>query len=181
MEPLSIMAMTAVGLGMQVFGAAGKSEAGNKYNAAQIRQIQLEQQVEAQRRKTMELEARRMSMENLRNVQRAQAVARTAAVSSGGGLTTSSYAGGQAQASAQGSWNESGIAGKLEIGRNIFDINQMISGTKVDMANAQKSIQDYQGWSSLGQSLTASAPTFGRIASGFDNKSNKQDNTWGFG
>lgn len=169
MEPFSIMAMTAIGLGLQAFGMNKKEHAGEDYNRAQVAEIQAEQQIESQKQRVMELDANRRSIENVREAQRARAIALATGVGkgqSGMGLG-SGVEGAFGGIAGQAGWNSENISNKLEIGRNVFGINSMISGYKVQMANAQKDIGDAQGYSDLGKSLVGSAPAFGRLTSGF--------------
>ena len=141
--------MGALGLGFGAVGAITGTIGAFKTAGAQRNIAALEAQIEAQRKKAMELDARRRSIEVLRNQQRASALGLTAATAQGAqsaGVAGSGYYGGQAQVAGQSNFNLMGIQQNLEIGRNIFDLNAKISGEKMNIA-------DYQTLTSLGQGL----------------------------
>jgi hypothetical protein len=166
MEPYSTAIFGSIGLGLQAasfFGGQGSADA---YNEEQKQQIQLQKQVEAQRRQAMELDASRKQRENIRQVQRARSVALTNATSQGA-AQGSGLQGGYGQIQGQGAWNALGISQNLQIGRNIFDLNAQISDSKIRMADAQRDQQFWQGLGSLGSSMTSAAGGFGKLGSGF--------------
>lgn len=165
MEPFSTALMFGAGLGFKAYGMMAGSDAADKYNQAQIQKINLEKQVEEQRRKAMELDARRKQLENFRQVQRARSAALTNATSQGA-AQGSGLQGGYGQITAQGAWNSAGISQNLEIGRNIFGINSQITDTNITLANSQRDLQRAQGYTSFGGDLMNSAPGFGRLATG---------------
>jgi len=168
MEPFSMMFMMGAGLGMQAIGGLLGHSASEEYNQAQKQQIGLEQKVEAQRKDSMELDARRRSLENLRNVQRARSMALNSATSQGAQFGSGLQAG-YSQISAQGSWNQAGISQNQAIGENIFGLNEQMSQNKITMANANMDLQTSQGLSSFGSSLIGAARPFGQIFSGYSN------------
>lgn len=170
MEPISMMLMMGAGLGMQAFGGLTTNSATREANEAQQRNIQLEQQVEGQRRQMMNLDFQRKSMENLRNAQRARSISLTNATSQGAGFG-SGLQGGYGQIAGQSGTNQVGLNQNFQIGQNVFDLNAQISQNKITMANAQMNAQTGQGISSFGSSLVNSATTFGRLASGFGSSS----------
>ncbi len=93
--------------------------------------VQLEQDIQKQRGQAMELDARRKSLEVVRNQQRARALALTTATAQGaqGG---SGLQGGYGQATGQAGTNLMGIQQNLQIGRNIQAFNQGISNNRID-------------------------------------------------
>lgn len=162
MDPLTL-GIGAVGLGLKLFGGF---DAMNKSNEAYGVQQQItgqEQQIQNQRQKAMELTGRRQQLEIFRNMQRVRAAGTNAAVNQGATLG-SGYAGGQAQITGQGMFNSLGVNQNLEIGRNIFGINQGISNNKMKLSGIQSQISTDQGISSFGGSLMSAAPTLSNIA-----------------
>jgi len=160
------MLMMGAGLGLQAIGAGISTSAASDINKAQKQQIQLEQQVEQQRKIQMENESRRMKLENLRKVQQAQSMGMVAG-SNQGALFGTGFQGGQQQASSQGMWNEQGMNQNLQTGENIFGINSQISQQKILQANAGQQAQLGSAITSFGGSLMGSVNAFGRVASGF--------------
>jgi len=141
--------LTAAGAYNQYQGAKGASE-------AQQKQIALEQKAEAQRRLAMEIKARRDQLEAVRQGQRARALGLVSATNQGAGQG-SGLQGAYGQISGQVGTNILGITQPLEIGRNIFDINEQISQQKIAMAQAGTQSSFGQGLSSLGSSLLANS------------------------
>lgn len=154
--------MAAVGTGVQVMGSMKANEAQKEISA-------LERRAEAERRKSMELQARRQKMEMVRNVQRARAMALTVATSQGAAAPGSSALGGAfGQFQGQTGVNMLGVNQNLEIGRNTFDINSLISDQRMALADAGTMSSIGQGLSSLGGSIFGSIPAFGNLAQGFN-------------
>lgn len=117
----------------------------NTYAAAQqsygINQgvIQAQQAVEGLRNQAMELDAHRRQMENLRTAQRAHSLSLFSATGQGAQFGTG-YRGGQAQISAQAGVNAAGIRQNLEIGRNIFAQNSLITQGRLAQNDLQLSL-----------------------------------------
>lgn len=153
-----------IGLGMQIFGGIEASKEANKQAQLSQQSYAAEQKVNDQRRQAMELSASRQQLENYRNVQRVRAAGLNAAVSQGAGLG-SGIAGGQAQAIDQGLFNSLGISQNLQIGRNIFGLNDQISGYKSQISQSQSNQATDQGWASLGGAIVKNSGTIGNIAS----------------
>lgn len=159
-----------VGAGLSIYGASKQQESSKAYNEAQKKQIELEQKVEAQKRQAMELDARRKSLENIRQIQRMRALALTNATSQGA-AQGSGLQGGYGQISGQGGWNALGINQNLQIGENIFDINAQISQQKIAMANAGMLQQQGAAFSSAGSSVMGAAGTLGKLTGPYTEKS----------
>lgn len=158
-----------VALGFQAYGAYEQGQGADKYTNAEKTKINLEQQVEEQRRKAMELDASRKQIENIRQVQKATALARVAAVG-GGSELGSGLAGGKAQIAGQGAWNALGIQQNLQIGETTFDLNAQIGQQKIVQAEANKQIQEGQAWSKLGGQIGQSAKPLANILGAFGPK-----------
>lgn len=173
MDPLTL-GISAVGLGLQAYGAfsaAGKAK--DAYNI-QTQISQTEGLVNDQRRTAMELSARRQSMEIFRNNQRARSMALNNATNQGASYGNSSgLPGGTAQVDAQSTFNLQGINQNLEIGRNIFGLDDQISKQKLALSGVQSSMMTDQSISQLGGSITKSAGTLGSIGQyGYNQASN---------
>ena len=76
MLQFAALALAGVGAGMSIFGAREAAD-------AQKQITQAERQIEGQRFKAMELDARRKQLEMFRNAQRARAMALSTATSQG--------------------------------------------------------------------------------------------------
>lgn len=165
MDPLTL-GIAAVGIGMQVFGGMSASEHANQANQVQQQIAGLEQGVNGQRRDAMELSGRRQQMEVFRNNQRQRAMATNAAVNQGAQFG-SGLQGGLAQVQDQSMFNSLGISQNLQIGRNIFGLNDQITGAKAQVSSIQTQMGQDQGIASLGGSISRSAGTLGQMGQGF--------------
>lgn len=165
MDPLSQMLMMGGGLVAQTIGGIMNYGAQKDYNQAQVQTIGLEKQVNQQHREAMELTSRRDMLQNLRHTQIARATALTNATSQGASYG-SGLQGGYSEISGQGNTNEAGVTQNLQIGRNIFGLDDQINQQKINMANASQSMQTAQGISSFGTSLFGASKAFGSLTSG---------------
>lgn len=138
--------LTQLGYAKAGIGAQ-EAEASRAYSATQtgqqVQQIGYEQQVEQQRRTMMELSNQRQSMENLRQTQKMASYGKAAAANQGA-LQTSGYGGGQAQTTAEGGYNALGLSNSLETGRNVFDLNALISGNRISQAYSKLAFNTQQ-------------------------------------
>lgn len=162
MDPISA-GLGVVGLGMQLYGSlSGSSDA---RRASEINQQIAgdEGQINEQKRKAMELSGRRQQLEVMRNNQRLRAQATNAATNQGAQFG-SGLAGGLAQIQDQSFFNLQGINQNLEVGRNIFGINQDISQKKQQLASIQGDMMTDQAIGSLGGALMKMGPTIGGLA-----------------
>lgn len=137
----------AEGAQVQVQGAA-------QQNAATKAITGLEQQTEEQRFAAMELDARRQTLEAIRQGQRARALGLTAATAQGAGYG-SGLQGGYGQIQGQTGQNLLGIGQNLEIGRNIFGINSQITQQRLAYAAGGDTINEGQGIIARSQGLSA--------------------------
>ena len=144
--------LQAIGTGLQIAGGLNAMSAQKEEAEASRGITQLEMKADLQRRQAMELSAQRSSLEVTRNAQRARSMATENAVSSGSQLG-SGLQGGLAQIQGQATTNQLGINQNLQIGRNIFDINQGISAARIAESNAKGKEATAQGISSLGSSI----------------------------
>lgn len=169
MDPISLT-LSAIGVGMQIFG--GISGAGSASQGADISMdiTRQEQKINDAKQKQMELEGRRTQMENIRNGQRARAMAENSAVSQGAQFGTG-LQGGLAQVQDQTQFNMSGVNGALSIGREINTYNQAISQDKIQLAGVQSSAASAQGFASIGGAIMKAGPIVGQISQGFGSSS----------
>lgn len=161
MDPFTIGA-GIVGLGMQLFGGFGAS--GDAKKIAELNQqiASDERDVNEQKRFQMELSSRRQQLEIMRNTQRLRAQATAAAVNQGANLG-SGLQGGLAQITDQGLFGGVGVNQNLEIGRNIFSLNDSISDKKSQISTLQGEQASNSAMMSLGGALVNNAGTIGRI------------------
>lgn len=163
-------------------GTAVAVEGARAQAAAQKREIDLEFQVEAQRKKAMELDARRSIREIIRTQQKATALAVATGVNQGADAG-SGVAGGIAGVMGQSGVNQLGVTQNLGIGQTIFGLNAGISQARIAMADAQArvmegqamigkaqaigqaKIQQGQAYQNLGSSFINAALPLGNIAS----------------
>ena len=165
-------AITALlGLGLSVSGMVGGMGASHDYNEAQKRQVQGEQLVEAQRQQAATLMHERNQMQILRNNQRARSMGLEAATTQGA-QQGSGLAGAYGQIRGQSGVDLLGENQNFEIGQNVFGLNAQISQQKIAQANAQQSMQFFQGLGSFGSSITGSARNIGNLTSGFGSTTN---------
>lgn len=122
-----------------------------------------EQQINNQKQMQMQLEGRRMQMENLRNSQRLRAQATAAATNQGANLG-SGLQGGLSQISDQSGVQALGINQNQEIGNNIFGINNDISSKKMQLADVQSSQATDAALMSLGGALVKTGGTIGGLS-----------------
>lgn len=162
MDPLTL-GLQAGGLLLQGIGAIGAAQNAKEAASINIGIAGDEQQINQQKRLQMEMSARRDSMQVMRNTQ--QAAARGAAAATNqGAFFGSGEAGGQAQITSQGNFDEAGISGNLAIGENIFNTNNDISSKKMQLASVQSNQATDTALMSLGGSVVSNAGTIGNIA-----------------
>lgn len=161
MDPISI-GLGVVGFGLQLFGMSQANEAAQQSSSIKKGIAQDEQRINEQKRQQMLLESSRKQMEIFRNMQRQRAMATAAAVNQGasGG---SGLQGGLAGVTGQSLFNSLGINQNVELGQNIFSINNDISSKKMQLADVETQQSEAAGWASLGGSLIKAGPTFGAL------------------
>lgn len=162
------MGITAavIGIGFSAVGAVTSYEGQKKAASAQQDMIRQEQQAEAVRKQAMEVDARRKSLEDLRQGQRARAMALSNATSQGASLG-SGLQGGYGQISGQLNTGLLGIQNQLGFGNQLFGINQQISNSKIAMSQGQSLAATGGGLSSLGGAFLTSASNINAIGKSF--------------
>ena len=162
--------LIAAGVGLAAGGAYMQYEASKDAKNAQQQILQQQQQQEALRQKQMELEARRRTLQQIRQAHVARATALTAATNQGAGFG-SGLQGGYGQISGQANTNLLGINQNLELGRQNFSLNAGITQSRMDLSNAQSSAALGSSLSSLGGQLVTNASTIGNITKGWGGSS----------
>lgn len=165
MDPISL-AIGAVGVGMQIFGGFGQAEKSQEASRVSQDIARQEQAINGAKLRQMELEGRRMNVENIRNGQRARAQATNAAVQQGAQFGTG-LMGGIAQINDKTNWNILGVDQGLQTGREIGGYNDKISADKQQLAQIGADSSMYQGLTSLGGAVMKAGPIIGQISQGF--------------
>lgn len=163
-------AIGLVGLGTSIFSGLMGSSAASQASDIQKQMAQTEMQVNGQKRQQMVLQSRRQQLENIRNVQRARAQGLNTATNQGAQFG-SGLAGGQAQASDQGNVNALGFSQNLEIGQNIFNLDDKLDQQKMQLADVQSSANTYAAVGSVGSSISKSSSIFGNLFQGMGGSS----------
>lgn len=176
-DPFSL-SLTALSIGLQAAGLFGGMSARKDQNAATQAQIQAQMELERQRKRQMELEAQRRNLEIIRNQQRARSVALSSSTNQGasGG---SGLQGGYGQISGQAGTQLLATSQNLEIGRNMFNINQDISTARMAYADAGTDLANWNAIGSFGSTLFNVGPQLKSLSGGFGTSSGPT--TWGGG
>lgn len=163
-------AVSAVGLGMSIFGGNEQAEIAEKQAGVSRDIAGQEQGINTEKQKAMEISGRRQQLEVYRNEQRLRAQATNAAVNQGA-FYGSGLQGGLAQITDQTIFNGAGINSGLETGRAIAGYNNKISGDKMQLASLGGDAASAQGLTSLGGSIMKAGPVIGQFSSGFGKSS----------
>lgn len=140
------------GFGLGVYGSLGAAGA-SKQEAQISKQIAgLEIQADQQRKTAMEISARRMQTESVRNAQRARSMALQNATTQGAQFG-SGLQGGYGSIEGQSAFNQLGVSQNLQIGENLFGINQQIDVQKMAMADAKSTESTDMAIGGLGKGL----------------------------
>lgn len=154
MAAATALAVAGIGLGVaSFFGGQGAAEEEARIQKAKFAE---EQKIEAQKRLGMELDASRRTIQTVRAAQQARSIALTNATAQGAG-SGSGLQGGYGQIAGQANSGLLAINQNLDIGRNISDSNQAISGLNMQLADAKADASFWSGLGSLGGSFTKAA------------------------
>lgn len=167
MDPFTMLAvgMMVAGAGTSLFGGMSGASSQKKISQYDMQIAQQELLADRQRKNAMELDARRKRTENIRQMQLAASVGMQRAVAQGAQFG-SGLQSGLGQVTSSGYWNDTGIQQNLEIGRNIFGINEQISGLKIKKAEAGGDLAEAQGIQSLGGSMMKIGSAFASLGGG---------------
>lgn len=167
-NPLAVISgvTSLIGVGLSIFVSSEQSKI-QQQEAQVSQQISgVEQQINAQRQQQMVISARRQQLQTIRSVQQARSQALAAGVNQGGQFG-SGVAGGEAQASAQGAYNQLGVSNSLQIGQNIFGLTNQQDQLQAQLASLQGKSASYAGISSLGGDVSRAGPALTNIFGGF--------------
>lgn len=159
---IGLTTLVLAGTALSALGTATSTYSAVKQAEATKQQIGIQQQIEAQRKQQMELQAHRQQLETVRQMQRARSQALTSATNQGA-IFGSGLQGGYGQIGGATATNQLGISQNLEIGRNIFGLNQQLSQSRIQSAGFQSIGSVGSGLSSLGSNITNSALAFNRL------------------
>lgn len=151
---------------MQIFGGLGASSDAKAASRISKNIAGHEQDINNVKQRQMELEGRRMQLENIRNNQRARAMSENAAVNQGAQFG-SGLQGGLAEIQNQSLFNMFGVNKAIQAGLEINQFNQAISKEKMQLADVQASSANNQAIASLGGSVMKAGPIIGQLAQGF--------------
>jgi hypothetical protein len=156
MDPVTMAIMAGVGLGLKGVSLFGGMDSSEKYNETQIREMQLQQAAENQRRQLAKLQHNRNQLQIYRNAQRMRAVSLTNATGQGASQG-SGLQGGYGQIAGMTGTNLLAENQNYQIGENIFDINSQITNTRIQGAEYKQDMQFWQGLGNLGGDIFAAA------------------------
>lgn len=155
-------AVAVGGLALSAAGAYGQYSAGKDASASQQAMIAEQQKQERIRKRAMELDAQRKTMEVIRTQQRARALALTNATAQNAGQG-SGLQGGYGQIAGQSGTNLTGINTALQTGRQMFASNMNMTTLQGQYADSQSTRAMWSGIGSMGSSFMGSASTIGNI------------------
>lgn len=158
--------VSAVGLGMSIFGGLSQSAIAKEQAGVSADVARQEQGINDQKQQAMELAGRRQNLEIIRNNQRARAQAENNATNQGAQFG-SGLQGGLAQITDQSTFNLSGVNSALETGRSIAGYNSAISTDKIRLAQLGGDAASAAGFASLGGAIMKAGPTIGALSGGF--------------
>lgn len=165
MDPISLSIM-AVGLGVSLFGAAGSASASAQAAKVSQDEVQHEQEISNTKQEQMHVEAGRMQLENIRNNQRARAMATNAATQQGAQFG-SGLQGGLGQIQDETLFNMQGVNFAQKFSEDIYKQNIAISADKSQIASLGATQAKDQGIQSIGGALMKAGPMVGGLSKGF--------------
>jgi hypothetical protein len=164
--PYGMIAGAALGIGLEIFGGKKSYDAAKDYNAAQVQQIQLEQQQESVRFQAAAIKKNRDDLENLRNTQKAAALGLAAGVNQGAQFG-SGVAGGQAEVQDEGTFNALGLSQNWQFTSQNYNLTAQLNQAKIAQANAGLKMQQGNAFSSAGKDVLSALPAIGKLSSGW--------------
>lgn len=162
------LGLAAGGMLLSLMGQAKSSTAASGHFGLEKDNAQQELNINNEKRKAMEIDARRRNLEIVRNNQKARSLAQTSATASGAQFG-SGLQGAYGGIAGQSETNLLGVNQNLEIGRNIFGFDTKISQNRIADAGYQSDMNSGQGMSQLGGAITNSAGKLGQMGSSLGN------------
>ena len=151
MDPITAT-IGIIGLGLQTTSLFGGMDSSHKMSELSRQDYALQMQANLERKKQMELMARRQQMETLRNSQRARSIS-LANASAQGAQFGSGLSGGYGQIAGMTNTNLLGIGQNLEIGRNLFNIDTQRSALGVEQSKVAEDAAFWKGLGGLGKNM----------------------------
>lgn len=152
MDPVS-MGLALGGVALSAFGAYDKYKGAQAQTDIQKQMIGTEEQQNAIRRTAMETQARRMSLQNARQSQQANAQALNATTQSGAQFSSALGGAYGGIAGASGT-NQLGISQGLQAGEQMFNLEDTLNQQKIKYADAGGLINTGTALSGLGGAIT---------------------------
>ncbi len=168
MAAITTAVIAAAGVGLTAYGGMQQSKIAKQQAGVSQQQFAEQQKQDEMRRQAMELDARRKTLETVRNQQRARSAA-LAAASNQGAAAGSGLQGGYGQISGATNTGLLGISQNLELGNQMFDSNSFMSTLQQRNAALGGQMATAKGWSSLGGSIFQASGQIGALSKGIGN------------
>lgn len=169
MDPISMIlsgGMAAAGIGMELFGGSKAQTAASQINQYQQQILGNEQQANDIRQQVVANQARRRTIQNVRNVQMAAAQSRAFSVAGNSQFGSGAKAG-QQMAASGGAFNQESIGQDLMSANQMFAVDRNINNLKAQIGNAQTNMYNDQAMMNLGGSMIGGAKAFGQLGGDF--------------
>lgn len=166
MDPITI-GLEVGGLALSAFGSGSSMFGASKASALSQQEMQLQEQQNGVRQNQMQISNNRQQMEVLRNTQRQRSMALSTGVNQTGATTGSGTQGGMSEVSSEGNTGLSGLQSSLELGNQMFSLDNQINSVKSQMANNASNMATDQGIASLGGAMMKAGPSVGAMTKGF--------------
>lgn len=160
------LALAGAAIAASAAGGYMQYQSSKAQSAAQQQQIAAEQRAEQLRKRAMELDAHRRTMEMVRQQQRTRAAA-LAVGTAQGSSQGSGLQGAYGQIAGQSGFNMLGVSQNLQLGQQMFAANQDLSAARMSYAQAGEYGSLGRGISGIGATITANLDPLSRIAGGF--------------
>jgi hypothetical protein len=164
MDPISALSgsLSILGLGAQIGGIVGEAETANQIAGTEVSMLQTQEQENEVRRQAMVLSNQRMQIENSRNAQ-AQRSRDIAAGVSQGAQFGSGLAGGEAGVSATAGQQSRNLSQGFQEANTMFNLSYTEDQQKMQLAQLQSQMSDYQGLSAIGGGIAGSAGPLSKL------------------
>lgn len=145
-----------VGMGMGIYAGLEQAKIAKEEAGVEKNILQAQIDINEQRRKQAEVEARRAQLQNIRSSQMARSMAETAAVSQGAQFGTG-LQGGLGQIAGQSNVASQSISQNLSIAERVFSDYAQIDTYKMQLADLGASAAQWQGIGAIGSAISGSA------------------------
>jgi hypothetical protein len=158
-----VAAAAVVGTGLKIAGAIAGSKAAKAQARAAAEIARLEAEVEKQRFQAMKLDSRRRMLQEFRKAQQARSLVLATAQAQGVGRGSSVVPGALSGIMGESGTNILALGQNLEIGENVFALNQKISQQKQAYAKYGGKLAEAQAIGSVGSAITNSLGSIGKL------------------